>query len=1199
MNLTVKSAKQVNQKMKKTLILFCVLTSAIVSMAQTTTVPSAANSKSTVTGADLLKKYRSLEMAIYQMTREEWEIFRGWEGYDERAIEEIIEAKKAEFAPTAELLKSARMADECDCWIEPDDTYTLISSADWDECGGGGVDVDCWLGPIFLGGWNFNLYGNNYNSIYLTSKGTIAFGSGYLDWTPDEFPGSTYNQVAGYWADFDFRTGGQLFYKVTPEAVYVNYVNVGYWNMGGSLRNTFQMIITPSTGGVLGDENNVQICFQDMQWAHGNVGGGGGFQGPNPGVVGADVSATTGPNIQFGRFNLNNSVYNGPYGAATNQQDGIHWLDYKTFEFSTMSANQSNIPPISTGSFGCDTLFVCLNDTLPIDLSFLAPENNQQVTISVTGDLNGYSVINQSNGNTAVLDAIFVGSTGNIGIHDITITATDNGNPAGITVLDLVIEVLDVELPILTISGDLALCPGQTAELTASPGFDTYVWSNGCDSQTCSTTMGNSQTLTATYQGCEAVLPFEVVFSSYFNPPIEIVTNPTCSDVPAVVTVLPPNADDPQYVDYMWEGDWNGGGGEILSDNGAVAEVSCGIFRIVAENDLGCLGQRVFIVECVDAFIPDDIWSGAYCDGIEPVTFEGGFSEPAAGNLTIYLQSSNNAGWNGSYAQLYIDGEPYTTSFTINNTFGQFIVPIEFGQLLEIEYVSSPGTNDANNTIQLFNCSPGNNSGSLIMSPGIVYSSISGCNSEPAFGTWSVVSGPAGGSFSNVNEYNSTFTPAPGAYGLYEICFAESACNIQYCYELEYTETPTISLSTNDVTLCGIESATINATITDLGGTATINWPAPGTDNVLTNTYSFTTPQNINSQVTITNGCGNASAPLTITVQSVPQTPVLADAILCDGGTVPFDPITGGADTPDLVYTWTLNNSVISSDDAIIADETGTYCVNISNDCLPNGTSDCAEVSISEPVVDPIAPFYADCDGDGQGTIWLQNMPSDDYIVEWPDGSSGYSWTATNSGLFDVTITDPGNCFTETFNSNVFIGVSPTITPVPTTPIVLCPEIQNTFSLNSPNAIADSYIWTVNCGSGVTLSGNDDDLVLSSANLSTDCWGQVLILTGTANNPCGSVSNQFEVFIDACEITIPNVITPNGDSVNDTFKVEGLDVYNDVFFNVFNRWGGLVYENENYQSGDFNARDVEDGTYFYVLVLPNGREHKGSFTVTR
>ena len=54
-----------------------------------------------------------------------------------------------------------------------------------------------------------------------------------------------------------------------------------------------------------------------------------------------------------------------------------------------------------------------------------------------------------------------------------------------------------------------------------------------------------------------------------------------------------------------------------------------------------------------------------------------------------------------------------------------------------------------------------------------------------------------------------------------------------------------------------------------------------------------------------------------------------------------------------------------------------------------------------------------------------------------------------------------------------------------------------------------------------------------------------------------------------------------------------------VLFNVFNRWGGLVYENENYRSGDFNAREIEDGTYFYVLVLPNGREHKGSFTVSR
>jgi hypothetical protein len=43
----------------------------------------------------------------------------------------------------------------------------------------------------------------------------------------------------------------------------------------------------------------------------------------------------------------------------------------------------------------------------------------------------------------------------------------------------------------------------------------------------------------------------------------------------------------------------------------------------------------------------------------------------------------------------------------------------------------------------------------------------------------------------------------------------------------------------------------------------------------------------------------------------------------------------------------------------------------------------------------------------------------------------------------------------------------------------------------------------------------------------------------------------------------------------------------------------MVYENFDYRSGDWLAEDAEDGTYWYVLLLPNGIDYSGHLTIIR
>ncbi|MBK8341231.1 MAG: hypothetical protein IPK99_15140 [Flavobacteriales bacterium] len=56
--------------------------------------------------------------------------------------------------------------------------------------------------------------------------------------------------------------GGQVWYKVTPTALYVNWVDVGYLAMLTDKHNSFQPIITDGTDPILGLDKNVSFCHR-------------------------------------------------------------------------------------------------------------------------------------------------------------------------------------------------------------------------------------------------------------------------------------------------------------------------------------------------------------------------------------------------------------------------------------------------------------------------------------------------------------------------------------------------------------------------------------------------------------------------------------------------------------------------------------------------------------------------------------------------------------------------------------------------------------------------------------------------------------------------------------------------------------------------------------------------------------------------
>ena len=66
---------------------------------------------------------------------------------------------------------------------------------------------------------------------------------------------------------------------------------------------------------------------------------------------------------------------------------------------------------------------------------------------------------------------------------------------------------------------------------------------------------------------------------------------------------------------------------------------------------------------------------------------------------------------------------------------------------------------------------------------------------------------------------------------------------------------------------------------------------------------------------------------------------------------------------------------------------------------------------------------------------------------------------------------------------------------------------------------------------------------------------------------------------------VPNLITLNNDNLNSTLKIKGLQP--GCKLDIYNRWGKSVYSTKDYKN-DWNAQNLDEGTYFYNITFPEG-----------
>ncbi|AYA35968.1 hypothetical protein D3Y59_02200 [Hymenobacter oligotrophus] len=102
---------------------------------------------------------------------------------------------------------------------------------------------------------------------------------------------------------------------------------------------------------------------------------------------------------------------------------------------------------------------------------------------------------------------------------------------------------------------------------------------------------------------------------------------------------------------------------------------------------------------------------------------------------------------------------------------------------------------------------------------------------------------------------------------------------------------------------------------------------------------------------------------------------------------------------------------------------------------------------------------------------------------------------------------------------------------------------------------------------------------------------------GTQAQPREAWSNQADALFEN-QLAFYNVITPNGDGLNDVFFIRSVELYPGNSFAVFNRWGKQVYRTSNYRN-TWGADNQPAGSYYFEFKQSNGQTTKGWFEVVR
>jgi gliding motility-associated-like protein len=319
---------------------------------------------------------------------------------------------------------------------------------------------------------------------------------------------------------------------------------------------------------------------------------------------------------------------------------------------------------------------------------------------------------------------------------------------------------------------------------------------------------------------------------------------------------------------------------------------------------------------------------------------------------------------------------------------------------------------------------------------------------------------------------------------------------------------------------------------------------------------------------------------------------------ICSGANVTFTatPVNGGV-TP--AYQWQVNgtnagtNSPTFSSTTLANNDAITVVLTTSDGCaLPvKANSNNITMIVKSLVTPDFAQVAPVCVGSPAPALGLTS----------PNGVTG-TWTPANidvskAGTATYSFTpSAGSCGTKT-TMDVEVNPLPVVKTGPDQTITAgeTADLTATITGVTESDISD-YLWSPPDG----LSNPAIVDPKASPAATTTYTLNVTTTAGCKGSGSETITVQASVLPP---LGIPNVFSPNGDGINDTWIITNITYYPDAEVSVFNRYGQLVYQTQGAYKpwdGNYNGKKVPFGTYYYIIDTKNNAKKKsGSITILR
>jgi gliding motility-associated-like protein len=428
----------------------------------------------------------------------------------------------------------------------------------------------------------------------------------------------------------------------------------------------------------------------------------------------------------------------------------------------------------------------------------------------------------------------------------------------------------------------------------------------------------------------------------------------------------------------------------------------------------------------------------------------------------------------------------------------------------------------------------------------------------------------------------------------------------QASFVVEYDIIAIYSLAVSqDTTICIGGTAELWAEVLDppLGETFTYNWSDPTLSGPGIHPITLDNNQPLVFTVFAQDSELCVSDTLTITINQHPELAIQLsqDAFICANQTVNLSAsATGGLEPYSYVWTYPDGSQVSEQEIEVEGSEDGIFCVQVDDACETPTVSECSEIVLFplpdidfETVIPQPACYPVE--------VLFINHTSPDSLIQsmrWSFGN-GLSQQVSNpanfdqmihvypfEGTYDVTlrITTINGCSDSlTKHWNVMVHGYPIAdfehSPRPAT---VTESLVNFENLSQDN-FSNEWEFGINGELGTSNWENPFFLFPSEA------AGEYPVrLVVTNQFGCSDTIYQVVYVNEEFLFYMPNAFTPNGDGDNDIFRPYGVDInYRIYSFQIFNRWGHLLFESANPDQGwdgRHRGKDVPEGVYVWKIV---------------